>query len=398
MGVSNGEQQGRAIACGRRCVAYRPNSRPLWGFENKKSPHPRRGVGEGGNSEENPPPMRGRGERQSVSQCDSSVSECDASHINAEPLDATVGRTLASGYGVRRTGFLGELSHTDSGHGAKSRHRNGQFSHVRGDNSVVQVRLLASFRVVPFAGYTLVRRAVFSSLHQISVSLASVGFLGLRFADIRDGVAVFINDSLGHPRIPVLNGFNDGIGLHVAVDGVTSRRLKVSKVVSDNILVRTLGHSVRPCEGGGDVLGGVVATVGDVLAENRRAVFHAGVNHVGEVFGELRSCVGDELCRSPSGSVVAGLRVGCEVHDSEVVEGHRQGHTLASGVHELLNIITHRGELCATRGGAVIGTAWGRYIVLWHRLAFLLVLIYDLTSVHRIGLHSAQHIAQVMDG
>ena len=88
----------------------------------KKSPHPRRGVSEGGNSEENPPPMRGRGERQSVSQCDSPVGECDASHINAEPLDATVGRTLAGGNFVRRTGFLGELSYSDSGHSAKSVH------------------------------------------------------------------------------------------------------------------------------------------------------------------------------------------------------------------------------------------------------------------------------------
>jgi len=304
-------------------------------------------------------PMRGRGERQSVSQCDSPVSECDASDIHAEPLDATVGRTLASGYGVRRTGFLGELSYSDSGHGAESVHRNGQFSHVRGDNSVVQVRLLARLRLIPFAGDTLLRRAVFSSLHQISVSLASVGFLGLRFADIRDGVAFLINDSLGHPRIPVLNGFNDGIGLHVAVDGVASRRLEVCEVVSDNTFVLTLGHSVCPCEGGGNVLGGVLATVGDVGAESRRAVFHAGVNHGVEVLGELRSCVGDELCRSPSGSVIVGLRVAREVHDSEVVEGHRQGHTLASGVQELLSIITHRGELCATRGGAVIGTAWG---------------------------------------
>lgn len=33
----------------------------------KKSPHPRRGVSEGGDPEGNPPPMRGRGERQSVS-------------------------------------------------------------------------------------------------------------------------------------------------------------------------------------------------------------------------------------------------------------------------------------------------------------------------------------------
>jgi len=38
MGVSNGEQQGRVIACGRRCVAYRPNSRPLWRFVHKKRP------------------------------------------------------------------------------------------------------------------------------------------------------------------------------------------------------------------------------------------------------------------------------------------------------------------------------------------------------------------------
>lgn len=355
-------------------------------------------MSEGGDPEGNPPPMRGRGERQSVSQCDSPVGECDASHINTEPLDATVGRTLACGNFVRRTGFLGELSHTDSGHGAKSVHRNSQLGHVRGDHSVVQVRLLASLRFVPIAGHTLLCRAVFGSLDQISVSLASVGFLGLRFADIRDWVAVFINDSLGHPRIPVLDGFNDGISLHVTVDGVASRRLEVCEVVTNHAFVVTLRHFVGVCEDSGDVLSGVLATTGDVCRESRRAVFHAGVNHVREVNDDLRSVVGVELRWSPSGSVVTRLRVGCEVHDSEVVEGHRQGHTLASGVQELLNIITHRGELCATRGGAVIGTVWGRYIVLWHRLAFLLVLIYDLTSVHRIGLHSAQHIAQVMDG
>lgn len=191
------------------------------------------------------------------------------------------------------------------------------------------------------------------------MSLASVGFLGLAFSEVRDWVALSINDSLGHPRIPVLNGFTQVVGLHVAVDGVASRCLKVCEVVSDNTFVLTLGHSVCPCEGGGDVLSGVLATVGDVGAERSRAMLHAGVNHGRKSSGELRPCVSHELGRSPSGSVFASLRVGCEVHDSEVVEGHRQGHTLASGVHELLNIITHRGELCATRGGAVIGTAWG---------------------------------------
>ena len=105
----------------------------------------------------------------------------------------------------------------------------------------------------------------------------------------------------------------------------------------------------------GDVLRRVSTAGGDVLAESSRAVFHTGDDHVGEVLGELRSCVSDELLRCPCAGVIVLFGVAGEVHNAEVVEGDRQGNTLASGVQELLYHREHRGELCTTRGGAVIG-------------------------------------------
>ena len=101
----------------------------------------------------------------------------------------------------------------------------------------------------------------------------------------------------------------------------------------------------------------------------------------------LDTSVGDEGRSgwNPSGGVVTGfgVRRGGEVNHTLSVELHRQGHTLGSGGKEASNGSEHRGELCTTSGGSVVGRAGNGIRCLWHCFPFLLGFISVRLLVHR---------------
>jgi len=66
MGVGNDEQQGLAYCGGAVVLPINPTHARYGNLKIKKSPHPRRGVSEGGDPEGNPPPEGGGVGVQSV--------------------------------------------------------------------------------------------------------------------------------------------------------------------------------------------------------------------------------------------------------------------------------------------------------------------------------------------
>ncbi len=309
----------------------------------------------------------------------SSIGEVEASQVSLEPCNASLCCTCTGGHIGWCARFLGELTHLDVGHGVDA-HCGGNASGVElGDNSVLEVRFLASVIGVPLAGST-----------GVLVSLSSVGLASLLLGGVRTRVAIGVNDSLGHPSSAFDDGQLDNTGLDGAGDGTAGGGSCVGKEVANLTLVLALAHGVVVGEDGNEVSVGVRGPVGNLARERTgRGVLVAHGNDGVHVTTHLGTSVGDEGGSgwNPSGGVVTGfgVRRGGEVNHTLSVELDGQGHTLVSGGKEGSNGSVHRGELCATSGGTVIGRLGNGIICLWHQLMFLLLFICNLLSVPRFG-------------
>jgi len=305
----------------------------------------------------------------------SSIGEVEASQVSLEPCNATLCCTCTGGHIGWCARFLGELSHLDMGHGVDA-HCGSDASRVElGDDGVLEVRRLAVCVFVPLAGST-----------GVLVSLASMGFASLLLGGVRSGVALLVNDSLGHPSGPLHDSQLNDTGLDGAVDGIAGGGSCVGNEVANLVLVLALAHGVVVGEDGNEVSVGVRGPVRNLACERSGGcVLEAHGNDGVHVSTHLGTSVGHEGRSgwNPSGGVVTGLGVrrGGEVNHTLSVELDGQGHTLGSGGEEGSNGSEHRGELCATSGGTVIGGLGNGISVLWHCLPFLLSFISNLLSV-----------------
>jgi len=309
----------------------------------------------------------------------SSVGEVEASQVSLEPCDASLCCTCTCGHIGWCACFLGELSHLNVGHRVDA-HSGSDASRVEGsDNGVLEQSRLDVSVSVPVTGST-----------GFLVSHSSVGFASLLLGLVGTRVAIGVNDSFGHPCLALRDGEFKVSGLELSHEGSTSGGDGVGNEVANLTLVLALAHGVVVGEDGNEVSVGVRRPVGNLAREcTGRGVLEASGDEGSHVGTHLGTSVGDEGRSgwNPSGGVVTGFGVGRggEVGYSGVGELDRQGHTLAIGGKEGSNGSEHRGELCATSGGTVIGRLGNGIICLWHQLPFLLSFISNLYSVPRFG-------------